>query len=196
MQPGVPDCASLPDMTRLLKLATFMFAACLLASCASVLGSRQIELPMEKLQAGVDKRFPFRNRVVELFDIQLSRPQLSLFPSDDRVGISLDASVAPAFMRNPWHGSLALSGRLYVDPRRGAVFINEPRVERFIIDGVDEARQRQLGKIAGLLVDELVRDLPLYTFRPEELRYAGVQFAPTSIRTTPRGLMVTVEPAK
>ena len=183
-------------MTRLLKLALVMYAACLLASCATVLGTRQIELPVEKLQAGVDKRFPFRNRVLELFDIQLTRPQLSLFPNEDRVGISLDAAVAPAFMRDPWRGSLALSGHLYVDPRRGAVFLNEPRVERFIIDGVDEARQRQLGKIAGLLVDELVRDLPLYNFRPEELRYAGVQFAPTSIHATARGLTVTVEPAK
>jgi hypothetical protein len=183
-------------MTRLLKLATVMFTACLLASCATVLGTRQIELPVEKLQAGVDKRFPFRNRVLELFDIQLTRPQLTLFPSEDRVGISLDAAVAPAFMRNPWRGSLALSGRLYVDPQRGAVFINEPRVERFNIDGVDEARQRQLGKIAGLLVDDLVRDLPLYTFRPEELRYAGVQFAPTSIHATARGLTITVEPAR
>lgn len=183
-------------MTRLLNLLAVLFAACLLASCATVLGSRQVELPLEKLQAGVDKRFPFNNRVLELFDMQLARPQLSLYPGEDRVGISLDAAVAPAFMRTPWRGSLALSGRLYVDPLRGAVFINEPRVERFIIDGVDEARQRQLGKIAGLLVDELVRDLPLYTFRPEELRYAGVQFAPTRIGTTPRGLTVTFEPAK
>ena len=192
----MPDCASLLLMNRTPKAFFTLFAFALLAGCASLIGPREVELPLAKLQAAVDKRFPTRNRMLELFDIQLTRPQVSLMPGADRVGISLDADVAPAFRRTPWHGSLALSGRLVVDASRNAIFINEPRVERFTLDGVDENRQHQLNKIAGMLVDELVRDLPLYAFRPEDLRYAGVQFAPTRISATERGLVVTVAPAK
>jgi hypothetical protein len=38
--------------------------------------------------------------------------------------------------------------------------------------------------------------MPVYAFDQSDLRYAGVQFVPTRIQTTPTGLLVTLEPAK
>lgn len=180
---------------RLLKAGALVLLACgLLASCASLVGPRQIEIPLYKLQAGVDRRFPLNNRALELLDIQLRRPQLTLLAGSDRVALNMDASVAPPFIKQSWSGSLALSGRLYVDVARGAVFIGDPHVDRFVVDGMDEARQRQLGKVANILVSKVIRDVPVYSFRMEDLRYAGVQFVPTRITTTPGALVVTVEP--
>ncbi len=43
---------------------------------------------------------------------------------------------------------------------------------------------------------EAVADMPLYHFRPEDLRYAGVQFVPTRISASARGLVVAVEPVR
>jgi hypothetical protein len=172
-----------------------VLACGLLASCASLVGPRQVEIPLHKLQAGVDRRFPINNRALELFDIHLSRPQLSL-ANADRVGLDMDASVAPPFMKQSWSGSLTLSGRLVVDPARGAVFITDPQVDRFVIDGMEPGRQRQLSKFANVLIGEVVTDMPVYSFRMEDLRYGGVQFVPTRITTTPNALVVTLEPAK
>lgn len=183
-------------MTRLLKTITTLFILAMLASCASLVGPRDVDLPLAKLQAGVDKRFPLNRRMLELLDVQLSHPQVSLYPGEERIGISIDAAIVPAFRRTPWRGNLSLSGRLVVDANRNAILISDPRIENFTMDGVDESRQRQLARVAGLLVDEMVRDHPLYTFRPEDLRYAGVQFAPTHIRTSERGLSVTIAPAR
>lgn len=171
-------------------------AGCLLASCASVLGPRDIDLPLHKLQAGLDKRFPLNQRMLELFQVELSRPQLVLQHDSGRIGLVTDAAVGTPFSSNAWRGNLALSGRLYIDPVRNAVLMGEPRVDRFAIAGVDEARQRQLGKIANVLMERVVADVPLYHFRPEDLRYGGVQFVPTRIATTPRGLLVSVEPVR
>lgn len=182
---------------RLLKnLAAPLLACALLASCASFVGPRQIEVPLHKLQAGLDRRFPLNNRVLELFEINLSRPQLSILPDGERIALSMDALVAPPFLRQSWSGTMAMSGRLFIDAAQGAIFMAEPRVDRFAIDGVDESRQRQLAKVANVLVDQLIRDVPLYRFRMEDLRYAGVQFVPTRISATPRALVVTVEPAR
>ena len=168
----------------------------LLASCASVVGPRDIELPLHKLQAGLDRRFPMNNRMLELFEVQLTRPQLAMLHDEGRIGLALDASVTPPFARAAWRGNLALSGRLYIDQARSAVMMGEPRVDRFTVEGVDEARQRQLGKVANVLMEKVVADVPLYHFRPEDLRYGGVQFVPTRIATSPRGLLVSVEPVR
>ncbi len=179
-----------------IRLAATLLACSLLASCASVFGPRQVELPLHKLQAGMERRFPLNNRVLELFEIQLTRPQLALLPETNRVALTMDASVAPPFLRKSWTGSMAMSGRLYVDAARGAVMMAEPRVDQFAIDGMDASGRRQVTKVANLLVDQLVRDTPVYSFRPEDLRYAGVQFVPTRITAARNALLVTLEPVR
>ncbi|HEX8612256.1 MAG TPA: DUF1439 domain-containing protein, partial [Telluria sp.] len=164
-------------MKNLLRTcAVLALAGGLLASCASVIGPRQIELPLTKLQAGMDKRFPITNRALEIVDIELNRPQLSLAGGNGRVGVTLDAALSSPFTRQSWRGSLAMSGRPYIDAARNAVLMAEPRVDRFAIDGIDEARQRQLAAAANVLMNKVVADVAVYNFRPEDLRYAGVQF--------------------
>ena len=181
---------------RRLMGAGLVLAACtLLSSCASLTGPRKVELPLHKLQAGLERRFPVNNRLMQLFDIRLSRPMLSLQPEADRVALALDASVSPPFARDAWRGSLAFSGRLYVDPGRAAVMMAEPRVDRLLL-GANPDAERQLTRMANTLIDTVVRDMPVYAFDMDELRYAGVQFVPTRIETTRTGLLVTLEPAK
>lgn len=178
------------------KLAVLALAGTMLASCSSLLGPRRVELPLTKLQAGIDRRFPMNNRILELFEVELTRPQIALLPDSGRVALTMDATVAPPFVRQSWRGSMSVSGRLYVDPGRNAVLMAEPRVDRFDLDGVDAASQRQLAKVANTLMDKVVSDMTVYTFRPEDLTYAGVQFVPTRIVTKADALVVSVEPLK
>ncbi|MES2149759.1 MAG: DUF1439 domain-containing protein [Pseudomonadota bacterium] len=181
---------------KLIRTFAMALAASLLASCAGLIGPRQIEVPLAKMQAGLERRFPVSNRALELLDVELSHPQLALLPDGERIALTLDALVAPPFLRQSWHASLALSGRLYLDNARGAILMADPRVDQFSVDGMDEARQRQMGKLANLLMNKVVRDTPLYSFRMEDLRYAGVQFVPTRIQTTAQALVVTLEPQR
>jgi hypothetical protein len=176
--------------------AMLLLAIGVLAACASLVGPRQVEIPLHKLQAGLDRRFPMNNRALELFDIQLSRPQVSLLPDSERVALTMDAVVAPPFLKQSWSGRLALSGRLYIDAARGEVMMADPRVDQFVVDGMDEARQRQFSKVANILMGKVVRDVPVYSFRMEDLRYAGVQFVPTRISARADALVVTLEPAR
>lgn len=171
-------------------------AGAMLASCASLTGPRRIELSQAKLQAGLERRFPLRNRLLELFDVQLTRPQLAILPESDRVALTLDVSVSPPFLRQSWSGTMSLSGHLYVDAARSGVFLADAHVDRFEVRGMDGARANELGRAADVLVNQLVRDVPIYGFRMEDLRYAGAQFVPTRLDTIPGALVVTVEPAR
>ena len=179
---------------RVFIIASSLVAAAALSSCASILGPREVDLPLSKLQAGLDRRFPVDNRLLELFDVRLSRPQLAVLPGD-RVALTVDANVAQSFLRNPLSGSLAFSGRLYVDSARSGIYLAEPRLERFTISGLDESVGRQLSRAANGLLDKAILDIPVYSFRMDELRYAGVQYVPTRIATTATGLRVSLEPA-
>ena len=187
--PGAAGAAQQNELCYPFCMKKLLATLCLLAlsGCASLAGPRDIELPLHKLQSGLERRFPIQNRALELFDIELSRPRISTLPDSGRIALTLDASVAPPFLRQSWRGSLALSGRLYIDPARNAVMMAEPGVDSFIVDGIDESRRRQLHKVASALMEKVVADLPLYQLRLDELRYGGVQFVPTRIATSPRG---------
>lgn len=167
-----------------------------LSACANLAGPRDVSVPLSKLQAGVEKRFPLHNKAMDLLDINLSNPRLSLQDGADRVGLMLDTSVAPPFLKQSWRGTVSISGRLSIDVARGAVFITDPRLDQVAIDGIDSGRQQQFGKLANALLGNSIRDVPVYNFRMEDLRYAGVQFVPTSIRTTADAVIIHVEPVK
>lgn len=186
-------------MTRsfvfLSRFAVFCLA-CLLAGCASLIGPRDIDVPLSTLQASLEKRFPFNSRYLELFDIQLSSPRLALQPEGNRVVTSFDATIGPVWLKRSWQGSFALSGVLAIDAARNAVVLNEPRVETLNINGLDTRYSSQLARIGGLLVEEVFRGMPLYTFQPGDFRYGGRSFLPTKINTYSNGLVVSFEPVK
>ena len=181
---------------RFVRLAGVLALSGLLASCANLAGPREVELPLYKLQAGLERRFPLDSRMLDMLNVRLSRPQLALQPELDRVALALDASVSPPFMSQSWNGSLAFSGRLYVDPGRSAVMMAEPRVERLDFGAGSGLAERHVAGVANGMIGMLAREFPVYSFKLEDLRYAGVQFVPTRIRTTQRGLLVTLEPVR
>jgi hypothetical protein len=171
-------------------------AAWLLASCATLMGPRDVEIPLAKLQQAIAGRFPFNNRYLELLDINVSNPRVSLQPDTNRITTSMDTAIAPPFLNRSWRGNLAVSGNLKFDPSRNALVLGDPRLEQFAIDGMDPALTSQVRKIGGLLAEQLLRDAPLYTFKPEDLRYAGVSFTLSKITTRADSLVVTFEPAR
>lgn len=181
---------------RIRNLLLVLFACFALSSCAGFMGPRNLELPLSTLQASLEKRFPFGNRVLEIFDVNISNPRLALQPGSSRIVTTLDASVAPSFLKNSWRGSLAVSGMLALDHQRGAVVLADPRVENMRIDGVDPAYARQVNRIGALLIEQAFRDISLYKFNPHDFRYAGTSFLPTKINTTPNSLVVTFEPVR
>lgn len=167
-----------------------------LAGCASLTGPRDVDIPLAKLQSGLERRFPIQQRALAVFDLQLANPRLSLQGENDRVALESDVIASTPLVRRALQGTVMLSGRLLVDNVRNAVVLADARIERFAIDGVDGALQGQLTAAGNVVIDRVVRDVPVYTFRPEDLRYGGVQFVPTAIRTTATGLSIHVEPVK
>ena len=50
----------------------------LLAACSSLIGPRQVELPQERMQQNLDCKFPLHHRVLGIFEVELSHPQLAI----------------------------------------------------------------------------------------------------------------------
>jgi hypothetical protein len=180
---------------RLATVATIA-AALLLAACATLLGPREVEIPLARLQQSIANRFPFNNRYLELLEVRVTNPRITLQPDTNRIVTSMDTSIAPPFTDKSWSGSLSISGQLQVDPSRNALVLADPRVENLNINGLDSPYAKQIARVAGLVGEQLLKDLPLYTFQPGDFRYGGTNFFPTKIAARASGLVVTFEPVK
>ncbi|HVL74658.1 MAG TPA: DUF1439 domain-containing protein [Noviherbaspirillum sp.] len=183
-------------LSRRLAVFAIVAAPLLLTSCAHLMGPRQMEIPVARLQEALSRQFPFNNRYLELLDVRVTNPRVALLPDSNRILTSMDASIAPPFMNKSWLGNLAVSGQLRFDPARNALVLAEPRVETFDVMGLDPLYANQIRRVGSLLAEQLLKDVPLYTFRPDEFRYAGTTFLPTQITTRSSGLVVTFEPVR
>ncbi|MGB6055210.1 MAG: DUF1439 domain-containing protein, partial [Burkholderiaceae bacterium] len=70
------------------------------------------------------------------------------------------------------------------------------RVERFTLEGVDPAAAERIGRIGGLLLQQVLTELPLHRFEPGDFRRFGVEFTPVAISVKSDALAVTFEPVK
>lgn len=170
--------------------------ALLLSSCAAFIGPRDVAFPLTKLQQSVDKRLPFSQRYLGLFEITANKAQLSLPTEQNRLSMATDVTVAMLLLGKSWSGKMAISGVLTLDNPHNAVTLQEPKLDSLVLNGLDDTYAAQVTQIGNLLARQLLNGVPLYTFKPEDLRYAGVAFMPTKIGTKPENLMVTFEPVK
>lgn len=166
------------------------------AGCASLTGVHEMEVPLSKLQQSLQNKFPFNHRYLDLFDITVSNPKLSLQAESNRVITALDARVAPAFLKKPWEGKLLLSGVLKIDAKRNAVVLTEPRFENLTLDAATGANAGKLAKLGTLLAEDMLNNIVIYTFKPEDFNVAGIRLTPTKITTRTNALVVSFEPAK
>lgn len=185
-----------PVPGKVISVLAALSAALLLAACAALIGPRDVAFPLAKLQQSVDKRLPFSQRYLGIFEITASQAQLSLPPEQNRLAMNTDVTVALPLLRKSWSGKMAISGILTLDNPHNAVTLAEPKLDSLVLNGMDDSYAAQVTQIGNLLAHQLLASLPLYTFKPEDLRYAGVAFMPTRIATRPENLVVTFEPVK
>ena len=168
----------------------------LLSSCASLLPPQEIEIPLSRLQKSAEQNFPFNARYLDLFDVTVSNPRLSLQPEADRLLLGLDARVQPPLVKTSWQGELLVSGALRIDPVRRAVILTEPRLENIKLDAATGSYTSRLARLGTKLAQDLLTDKVLYTFAPDAFVVAGQRFIPTGITTRKNSLVVSFEPVK
>lgn len=148
-------------------------------------------LAREQLQAVVAQRFPVHGSMAQMVDMTLTNPAVALRPSDNRLVLTMDASVASAFLPQTVAGALTVAGRLAYDAATHSVVVRSLQMEKADFGPVMALYGDQIN-VAANLVTQLLENAPVYTFKPQELSFAGVQFAPGAMTVTPQGLRVDI----
>ncbi|SDD34332.1 Protein of unknown function [Cupriavidus sp. YR651] len=145
-----------------------------------------------ELQSAVDKRFPTTLRYGELVSVKLTHPRLVLDEAGNRVITQMDAALTNTVLPSPpINGTLALNSGIRYDATRRAVLLDNPTVQQVQVQGMSQYSE-QLNAIGAVVAQQLLKDYPLYTFKPDELRFNGKDVEPGAITVAPDGIRVQV----
>lgn len=179
-----------------LKLGLALLAVLSLSHCAGFIGPRDIPVPLDKLQSQLNLRYPSQSRYLDVFDVTLGQPKITLLPEQNRIQFDIAITIAPPFTSKRLQSFVSLSGGLKIDNVRKGIMLVEPKVENLKLDGVDAIMGRQFSKLGNYALERMFQETPVYRFKDEDLLVAGVQFVPTSIAIQAQGLVIHVEPQK
>ncbi|AOJ30777.1 DUF1439 domain-containing protein [Burkholderia metallica] len=144
------------------------------------------------VQKAVARKFPYQKTVAQVVDVSLANPAVNLLPDQNRVAVQLDAHFASPFLRAPVSGKFTVSGQLAYDAPTRSVVLRSPAVDSLALDGDAQMYAQQVGAAAGLLATQLLTNYPIYTFKPEQLQFAGVNYEPGTITILTNGIRVAI----
>lgn len=163
-----------PLASRRQALRALLGAAALHAPFAALAGfnffTSEYTIGRDELQAQIAKRFPVRQRYAELFSVNLRDPKLTLDAAGNRAGITALMTIgSPLMQPSSVEGIVSVSSALKYDVSALTLRLHDPRAERIELQGLNGRDAERLQQIGGLVAQELLRDYPLRTFKPEEL---------------------------
>jgi Protein of unknown function (DUF1439) len=146
----------------------------------------------QQVQESVQRKFPYQHTVSQVFNVALTNPIVGLLPDTNRISVRVDAQFASPFLTQPVNGVFTLSSRLEYDVASHSVVLRAPNVDNVSVNGDAQAYIQQINAAAALLATQLLTNYPIYTFKPEQLQFAGVTYEPGTITVLTNGIRVQI----
>ena len=188
-------------MRRAFLIALLTSAVALLSVCAIQPPTpKTIVVTEARLAQLISSQFPFNSEMLDVLDVDVSTPRITLDPVNNRINTALDLNVAGnsiigLFTKKAYRGGIDLSYGLRFEPKDNSVRLADVRVHRLTVEGTPEALRRPIEKLGAPLAQKLLKDYTLYRVRPEDLQATnGWGYAPGTFRIEPTGLSITLDP--
>jgi hypothetical protein len=146
----------------------------------------------QQVQEAVQRKFPYQRTLSQVFQVQLANPVVGFLPDTNRVSVRLDAHLASPFLQQPVDGVFTLSSELAYDEASKSVVLKSPNVDSVNVNGGAQAYTQQINAAAAVLATQLLTNYPIYTFKPEQLQFAGVNYQPGAITILSDGIRVQI----
>ncbi len=146
----------------------------------------------QQVQDAVQRKFPYQRTISQVFEVALTNPVVGFLPDANRVSVKLDARLVSPFMPQPVDGVFTLSSELAYDEASKSVVLKSPNVDSVNVSGGAQAYTQQINAAAALLATQLLTNYPIYTFKPDQLQFAGVNYEPGTITILTNGIRVQI----
>jgi hypothetical protein len=176
---------------------TLPLLAALLAGCGSLFTPDRVVLSEADLAAAMTRNFPLQRQLLDVLDVKVSPPRLTLLPQANRLGALVEVSALDKLFGQSLQGRIAFETGLRFEPSDQSIRMTQVRVTdlRFDEVGVKASRNPAASRLGAALAERVLEDLPLHHLRADQqqrLAQAGVQ--PGEVTVTARGVEIKLDP--
>jgi hypothetical protein len=165
-----------------------------LATCAGVGDPRSVILTTADIERAIERQFPMDKRMLEIFDVNVKAPRISLLPERNRLGAVVDMRAKSILFVGSWSGQLKFDSALRWEPSDQSVRLSQVRVQDLAIDNADPLTRSAAERLGAAVAERMLEDMSLYTLPAERAaRMTAQGLRPAGVLVTSRGLQVNFE---
>ena len=167
----------------------------LLSGCAGLIGTHDVDISESQLTLLLARQFPMERKVLEVIDLDITNPQITLIPQGNRVGTELDVTALDRLFGSTAMGHVKLDYGLRFQPSDHTIRMTEVRVRELTLSSGSNNLRGAAQRIGGLVAENALENLVLYRMKPsqaDEMDRLGLVASPITV--TPQGLHMTVSP--
>ena len=183
-----------------LRLASAAGALCagvlgVLSGCASLLGTHDVDISESQLTVLMARQFPMERKVMEVIDLNITNPVLTLIPQDNRVGTELDVTAIDRLFGSTALGHVKLDYSLRFQPSDHTIRMTQVRVRELSLSSGSNNLHGAAQRIGGLVAENALENLVLYRMKPAQAdEMDRLNLVASPITVTPQGLHMSVSP--
>lgn len=168
-----------------------------LSSCAyATLGDRKVSVTGDQIAQKLNEKLSVPFALLKIFNVSLSNSVVTFDQTTGRMMTSMDTALSSQLFKQTLAGKLGISGKLRFDAATSSVMLEDPKVESLQLNGAEGKINDLLSGLAKTVGGQMLNGLTLYKVKPEDLRFAGTQYAPKNMQVTAQGLQITLSPQK
>ncbi|HEY0563167.1 MAG TPA: DUF1439 domain-containing protein [Methylophilus sp.] len=167
--------------------------AALLTSCAG-LGNKTFHVTEAQIQEKLNQKLALPLSLLKIFNVSLSNALVKFDQTTGRMYTTLDTHLSSQLFNEAYQGKLGLSGKLRFDAATRSVVLDEPEIETFNLNSMQDTNNELLQALAKIVGGQMLNGMTLYTVKPEDLVLGGRQYQPKDLQVTPQGLQITLAP--
>ena len=188
-------------MRMITRFLILLGMVALVAACAIIPPPpRTLLISEAKLAQLIASQFPFKGEMLEVLDVNVSHPRISLDPAHNRINTAFDVAIEGngligLLTDKTYRGGIDMSYGLHFEPADGTIRLTDIHVSRLDIDGAPKAMDKLVDRLGPQLARKLLKDYVIYKVHPDDLRAGnGWRYAPGDFRVEPNGLSLTLTP--
>lgn len=167
----------------------------LLSGCASLIGTHDVDIGESQLTLLLARQFPMERKVLEVIDLDITNPQLTLIPQGNRVGTELDVAAVDRLFGNSATAHVKLDYGLRFQPSDHTIRMTQVRVRELTLASGSSNLHGAAQRIGGLVAEGALENLVLYRMKPAQAdEMDRLNLVASPITVTPQGLHMSVSP--
>jgi len=167
----------------------------LLSGCAGLLGSHDVDISESQLALLLARQFPMERKVLEVIDLTITNPQLTLIPQGNRVGTELDVAAVDRLFGNTASAHVRLDYGLRFQPSDHTIRMTQVRVRELTLASGSGNLHGAAQRIGGLVAEGALENLVIYRMKPAQAdEMDRLDLVASPITVTPQGLHMTIAP--